>query len=155
MKSLLLQTQTDGLIGRLVLAACIILVLVLVPYTEVTAASPDGWATQTSGTAWTLYGVWGTSPTDVFAVGENGTILHYDGASWGSMSSGVSGVLFGVWGSSSTDVFAVGETGVICHYDGDSWSSMSSGVNKQLQGVWGTDNDSVFAVGYSGTILHL
>lgn len=154
MKSLLLQTQTGGLIGRLVLAACIILVLVLVPCAEVTAASSDGWSTQTSGTELTLYGIWGTSPTDVFAVGENGTILHCDGASWDSMNSGVSGVLFDVWGSSSTDVFAVGETDVICHYDGDSWSSMSSGVGKHLQGVWGTDNDSVFAVGYSGTILH-
>ena len=90
MDSLLLRQQIDGSIGRLVLAACIILVLVLVPSAEVTAASPDGWAIQTSGTGLTLYGVWGASPTDVFAVGENGTILHYDGSSWESMSSGVS-----------------------------------------------------------------
>ena len=154
MKPLSLRTETDGLIGRLVLAACIILVLVLVPCAEVTAASSDGWATQTSGTTWTLNGVWGTCPTDVFAVGENGTILHYNGAIWDSMDSGVLVALIDVWGSSSTDVFAVGQNGVICHYDGTGWSEMSSGTNKHLQGVWGTATDNVYAVGYSGTILN-
>jgi hypothetical protein len=153
-KPLSLRTETDGLIGRLVLAACIILVLVLVPCTEVTAASSAGWAIQTSGTTWTLNGVWGTSSTDVFAVGENGTILHYNGAIWDSMDSGVLVALNDVWGSSSTDVFAVGQNGVICHYDGTGWGEMSSGTNRHLRGVWGTASDNVYAVGYSGTILN-
>ena len=154
MKSLLLRTEIDGLVGRLVLTACIILVLVLLPCAEVTAASSDGWATQTSGTTWTLYGVWGTSSTDVFAVGENGTILHYDGVVWGPMNSGVLVTLFGVWGSSSMDVFAVGQNGVICHYDGTGWSGMSSGTSKHLRGVWGTSSDNVYAIGNNGTILN-
>jgi len=153
-KSLLFQTQTEGLVGRLVLAACIILVLVLVPCAEVTAVSSVGWATQTSGTTWTLNGVWGTSSTDVFAVGENGTVLHYNGAIWDSMDSGVLVALNDVWGSSSTDVFSVGQNGVICHYDGTGWSEMSSGTNRHLRGVWGTASDNVYAVGYSGTILN-
>ncbi|MDM7999808.1 MAG: hypothetical protein QUS33_07390 [Dehalococcoidia bacterium] len=155
MKRLPVRAGADGLIRRLVLAACVILFLVSVPSATVAAAtSSDGWATQTSGIELTLYGIWGTSPADVFAVGEGGTILHYDGTSWSSMSSGVSAALFGVWGSSSTDVFAVGETGTICHFDGNSWNSIPSGTSKHLRGVWGTDNESVFAVGYSGAILH-
>ena len=154
MKSLLLGTETDGLVGRLVLTACIILVLVLLPCAEVTAASSDGWATQTSGTTWTLYGVWGTSSTDVFAVGENGTILHYDGVVWGPMNSGVPVTLFGVWGSSSMDVFAVGQNGTICHYDGVGWSNMASGTSRHLNAVWGTASDNVYAVGNNGTILN-
>ena len=32
-----------------------------------------------SGTGNTLEAVWGRSPSDVFAVGANGTALHYDG----------------------------------------------------------------------------
>ena len=155
MKSLSLGTHADGLIGRLVLAACIVLVLAVLPQTAATAAiSPDGWGTQTSDTTWTLYGVWGTASADVFAVGENGTILHYDGASWNSMDSGVSVALFDVWGCSSTDVFVVGQNGVICHYDGTGWSEMSSGTSKHLKGVWGTATDNVYAVGNSGTILN-
>ena len=36
----------------------------------------------------TLYGVWGSGPKDVFAVGSNGTILHYDGRAWKPLTSG-------------------------------------------------------------------
>jgi hypothetical protein len=66
-----------------------------------------------------LLGVWGSSGSDVFAVGGSGTILHYDGSSWSSMSSGTSNHLGGVWGSSGSDVFAVGEGGTVLHYSGD------------------------------------
>jgi hypothetical protein len=34
---------------------------------------------MSSGTTERLYGVWGSSGSDVFAVGHNGTILHYGG----------------------------------------------------------------------------
>ncbi len=119
-----------------------------------TGSSPDGWAIQATGTTATLYGIWGTGPGDVFAVGDNGTVLHYDGAAWSPMDSGVSAVLYDVWGSGSGDVFAVGQGGAICHYDGIAWGEMSSGTGRHLQGVWGTDNHDVYAVGYGGTILH-
>ncbi|UCG87456.1 MAG: hypothetical protein JSW71_02615, partial [Gemmatimonadota bacterium] len=45
---------------------------------------------------------------DVFAVGYNGTIVHYDGAGWSAMTSGTGVELRGVWGTSSSDVFVVG-----------------------------------------------
>jgi hypothetical protein len=70
---------------------------------------------MSSGTGDTLDGVWGSSGSDVFAVGEDGTILHYDGSSWSSMSSGTGEWLYGVWGSSGSDVFAVGDSGTILH----------------------------------------
>jgi hypothetical protein len=67
-----------------------------------------------------LQGVWGSSGSDVFAVGSGGTILHYDGTGWSAMSSGTNGLLGGVWGSSGSDVFAVGLHGTILHYGGRS-----------------------------------
>jgi hypothetical protein len=107
---------------------------------------------MSSGTTKRLSGVWGSSGSDVFAVG--GTILHYDGTDWSPMSSGttqsLSGV--GVWGSSGSDVFAVG--GTILHYDGSEWSDMSSGTTAGLWDVWGSSGGDVFAVGSYGTILH-
>ena len=66
----------------------------------------------------TLTGVWGSSGSDVFAVGWAGTILHYDGTSWSSMESETTSRLEGVCGSSGSDVFAVGYDGTIFHYDG-------------------------------------
>ena len=38
-----------------------------------------GWTPMESGTTLELRGVWGSSATDVFAVGVGGIILHYDG----------------------------------------------------------------------------
>jgi hypothetical protein len=73
---------------------------------------------MTSGTTENLYGVWGSSPSDLFAVGEHGTILHYDGRGWSAMHSGTADYLLGVWGSGPGDVFAVGSFGTILHHRG-------------------------------------
>ena len=54
--------------------------------------STDGltWTAMNSGTTDNLFAVWGTSATNVFAVGANGTILRYNGAVWSRMMSGTS-----------------------------------------------------------------
>ncbi|MFC1924439.1 hypothetical protein ACFLT3_00615 [Chloroflexota bacterium] len=110
------------------------------------------WDAMTSGTTRDLHSIWGSSSTDVFAVGDWGAILHYDGSSWSEMSSGTTEDLWAVWGSSSSDVFAVGESGTILHYDGSAWNLMSGGDLKQLKGIWGSSATDVFAVG-TGIIL--
>ena len=141
--------------------AAVVLTLVVslalaVPVSQPThaAVSVDGWATQTSGVTWTLYGVWGDSSSSIFASGEYGTILHYNGSTWTPMSTGITNVFFDVWGSSSDNVFAVGQNGIISRYDGISWSVMSSNTTAHLHGVWGTSTSDIFAVGNGGTILH-
>ncbi|UCG88037.1 MAG: Ig-like domain-containing protein, partial [Gemmatimonadota bacterium] len=113
------------------------------------------WSAVTSGTFDALHGLWGASPTDVFAVGGNGSILHYDGTAWSADPSvTTSDVLFDVWGASSADVYAVGAAGTVLHFDGTSWSAMSSGTSESLHGVWGASGVDVYAVGAGGTILH-
>jgi hypothetical protein len=108
---------------------------------------------MSSGTTEWLFDVWGSSGSDVFAVGESGTILHYDGLAWSAMSSGTSYWLFGVWSSSGSDVFAVGWNGTILHYDGTDWSAMRR-TYFDLEAVGGSSGSDVFAVGQYGTILH-
>ncbi len=46
-----------------------------------------------------LRGVWSSGPGDVWAVGMNGTIIHWDGTSWASAPSGTTNNLYGVWGA--------------------------------------------------------
>lgn len=103
-----------------------------------------------------LRAVWGSSSTDVFAVGSNGTILHYDGNAWSQMNSGTTRSLYGIWGSSSTDVFAVGGNGTILHYDGNAWRAMNSGIGSvfTFTGVWGSSSTNVYAVVFDGAIAH-
>jgi len=109
-----------------------------------------------SGTTDSIHDVWGSSSADVFAVGDGGTILHYDGSTWNPMQSGTIQILRGIWGSSSAYVFAVGWNSTILHYDGSTWSPMQSWNRLELHflGVWGSSSSDVFAVGYSGLIEH-
>jgi WD40 repeat protein len=99
-------------------------------------------------------GLWGNSDNDIFMVGENGIILHYDGKSLTAMESGTEKRLNAVWGSSHNDTFAVGLTGTILHYDGERWTKMKSGTYQELHGIWGSSAHNVFAVGIKGMILH-
>ncbi len=106
---------------------------------------------MTSGTTQNLYGVWGSSSSDVFAVGAGGTILHYNGTSWSSMSSGTTNTLYGIWGSASNNVYAVGASGTIRKYT-TSWATSTSGTTNTLYGIWGSASNNIYAVGASGTI---
>ena len=54
------------------------------------------------------------APEDVFAVGEDGAILHYDGTEWTLMTP-TDRTLLGIWSSSGSDAFAVGNGGIILH----------------------------------------
>ena len=87
-------------------------------------------------------------------MGDDSTILHYNGTDWSHMNSGTKDWLVGVWGSKGNDVFAVGTVGSILHYDGSSWSSMNSGTTRILWDIWGSLATDVFAVGDNGVILH-
>jgi hypothetical protein len=111
---------------------------------------------QISGGIWeSAHGVWGSSAEDVFAVGDQAAILHYDGVPWNPMQSPATWSLYGVWGSSPEDVLAVGEGGTILHYDGVIWEEKAnSRMDWGFEGVWGSSAENVFAVGERGKILH-
>jgi hypothetical protein len=52
----------------------------------------------------TLRAIWGTSGTDVYAVGDGGAIVHYDGSSWSAMASGTTWNLSDVFGTPAPEV---------------------------------------------------
>src|SRR5438552_1656293 len=66
-----------------------------------------------------LFGVYGHSDTDVWAVGWNGTILHYDGIAWSKETTTSTVPLTDVHGyfseapNSTNPIFAVGWHGTI------------------------------------------
>ncbi len=138
-----------------IIAVLIIIALALIFLTclPVSAGNFTTWTSINSGTAKDLYGVWGPTNSDIFAVGSSGTIMHYDGSAWSSMNGGNTGDLYCVWGSRNNDVFAVGISGNIMHYDGSAWSSMNRNTIDELHAVWGFSSADVFTVGWSGTIL--
>ena len=107
------------------------------------------------------WGVWGSSSSDVYAVGVEGLILHYDGKTWIDTTGDANFALKAVWGSSSHDIFAAGFSysnpgpyGVIIHYDGRTWTRMVVPQTAELNSIWGSSPTDVFAVGVNGAVLH-
>ena len=72
-----------------------------------------------------LNGVWCSSSTNMYAVGNYGVIIHYNGSTLTVLDSGTTNSLNGIWGNSASDIFVVGSNGTILHYNGSTWSSMS------------------------------
>jgi len=105
-----------------------------------------GWQPTTTATDETA--VWGSADDDVFAVGANGTISHFDGTRWSAMASPTAVPLTAVWGRARDDVYAVGQD-TILHYDGAAWTVVPAGVTGELFGIWGAPG-VVYVVGGNG-----
>jgi len=110
----------------------------------------DPWTSFASGTTEDLFAIWGTSASDVWAVGDKGAVTHFDGTSWKVMDSTVQTKLTSVHGTSASDVWAVGEEGTAIHFDGTAWSTKETGISyEDLNCVWAVDASDVWAVGGS------
>jgi hypothetical protein len=118
-----------------------------------------------------LNAVWGTSPSNVYAVGAFGTIVHFDGQSWSPIDLAHDAFhiglatrhLWGVWGSSANDIYIVGDSGMVLHCEsppggcaqnGPAWSVVAVQTKQSLHDVWGAAPRDVYFVGDGGTILH-
>jgi hypothetical protein len=98
-----------------------------------------------------VYSVW-SNETDLWVVGDSGTILRWNGSTWTSESIDGGNRLNAVWGSGS-DVWAVGDNGTIVHRTTAGWTPERSDRTDDLFGVWASSPDDVWAVGGEGVIL--
>jgi hypothetical protein len=156
---------------------------------------PDQTIMHWNGTAWTpatgipsgltqltLNGVWGSSATDVWAVGQYtyydaskggrvwaGTTLHWNGTTWSNANNltqaQLTGVLLdSVWGSSPNDVWAYGSAfgncnggcsptgGSFLHWDGTAWTLTATKAS--VLALWGSSASDVWGVGPGGDTAH-
>jgi hypothetical protein len=107
-----------------------------------------------------LKDVWASSPTDVFAVGSWGEMLHFDGEAWDLMLPGYSYDFERVWGSGPGDVYVLGRDthgsgrGVV-HFDGSAWRPVELEGSAWWYGsVWGSGRDDVYIGGPANTLQH-
>jgi len=94
----------------------------------VISACPTGqWCVETPPVDATapplLHAVFVVDASDVFAVGDNGTILRRIDDDWTVMPSPTTSNLRGLWAASSSDVWAVGVAGKVLHFNGTAWST--------------------------------
>jgi hypothetical protein len=98
-----------------------------------------------------LWGL-GSAPNDVYVVGSQGKIQHFNGSMWSTTApAGNSAIFKDVWGSGPKDVYAVGNGGKIYHFNGSKWMPQT-GPSVALDAVWGTSAGCVYVAGNSGQI---
>jgi hypothetical protein len=99
--------------------------------------------------------VWGSSQSDVFAVGYHDSILHFDGSGWTSFGFEGYPSLSDVHGVGPNEVYAVGPRTPLLKYDGNQWTSIE--LPEQLSGfssVWAAASDDVYLLYSLGGIAH-
>lgn len=116
----------------------------------------------------TLFGVWGTHRSNLWAVGGDldnedfgGVVWHFDGSAWtvqdlAELDPRGLPTLFKVWGRSANEIYAVGRRGVALRYDGRRWSHLESGTTRSLFTVHGNDRLVIACGGFGdGVVLEL
>lgn len=98
-----------------------------------------------------LFKVWGSGPSDVYVVGEGGTIWHRGAGGWVLEAEAplVKANLLTVSGCSRGDLFAVGARTVM-HGDGASWSPLELTLSGMVNGVSCGASGDVVLVGSGG-----
>jgi hypothetical protein len=101
-----------------------------------------------------LNALWGSSTTNIYAVGSSGTILSFNGTSWKLVTPAITSVdLYCIWGSSANDILVGGYLGKLFRYNGIAWQSLSL-TSQDLRAIWGSSDSDVYATGSHGDILH-
>jgi hypothetical protein len=106
----------------------------------------------TPGTS-TVFGIWGSSPSDMWAVGgdsdaSGGFAWRLQGDAWVAEPSvpadvPMTAAIWKAYGSSATDVWLVGSSGVALHWDGATLTQGDTGVGSSLFTVF--EKDGLFA----------
>ena len=83
-----------------------------------------------------IYGMWGTSAQNVYAVGALGSLWHWDGGGWTQQASVAKADWRGVFGIDAQNIFAVGLAGTAAVFDGMTWKVAAVAGNQNLTGVF-------------------
>lgn len=101
-----------------------------------------------------LLSIWGTSETDVWAVGGDALdgsgplVLHWDGSDWSRKPTGLTqGDLWWVFGFADGPIYMGGSGGIILRYENDQFTQMDTPGQETVFGIWGASPDDVWAVG--------
>jgi hypothetical protein len=119
----------------------------------------SSWPTGLSGTP-DLSAVWGTGPTNVYAVGGT-SVWNYDGSNgqnWRVIDVNAGNPngenLRTIWGSSPADIWVAGANGFLMHGVNGTWAQEANLGTGTILSLWGFADNDVYAVSNLGDIFH-
>ncbi len=97
--------------------------------------------------------VWSIASNDVWAVGTEGLVEHWDGTAWQTVATGVTTRLWDVWASGPNDVWIVGDNATALRWNGSSLAKVTlpAGADDDIYSVRGSARDHVWFAGTKGT----
>ena len=102
-----------------------------------------------------IQSIWGDCWNDLFAVGTDGLIVHFNGRTLSRQTSPTIHDLRALSGRYRTVALAVGDNGAAVFYNGSTWSSVSEDdLEINFRGVWMSKDHPAYVVGESGTVYH-
>lgn len=111
-----------------------------------------------------ILGLWLIAPDNIWAVGGNRTILHFDGNGWTYVTSGGADRLHAVWASGPNDIWVVGSDskmppkGFALHStNGTTFMQVqfpNSYIPSRLYSVWGIGTSDLWVVGDNAEFWH-
>ncbi|MBN1607411.1 MAG: hypothetical protein JW940_12305 [Polyangiaceae bacterium] len=111
------------------------------------------WEDWESPTDKNLNALWGSAADDIWAVGDEGVLLHFDGE-WARVELAEDlPNLRAIHGRSATDVWAVGDGGAVLRWNGSRWNRIESPTTQNLRSVRAVSKDEVWVGGPVGGIL--
>lgn len=108
--------------------------------------------------------IWGSSLDDIFFIGNEGTIVHYDGTAFERMNSGTDVDLRSISGTSADNVWVSGWNyddlhRILLHYDGNVWNKIiddnsdiegQDRIEGRIVGVYTDNTDNVWVLTHKG-----
>lgn len=110
-----------------------------------------GCAESTPVTQEDLFATWGRAADDVWAVGANGTIVHFDGVTWQREPSPTAAELRALHGAGGR-IWAVGDA--VLRYENGGWSFESELETPPLHAVFALAEDDVWVAGEESALRH-
>ncbi len=108
-----------------------------------------GWVAMDTGTSSTLNTIWVAGPRDVYAAGDAGTVIHYDGERWSALRNSGPDPIQALWGIAADHLLTL-STQNAYRFDGTDWVTLLEKPSRIGLGLWGAAPDTVFGVGQAG-----
>jgi photosystem II stability/assembly factor-like uncharacterized protein len=110
------------------------------------------WDLQYSNPSGGLYSIYFLDKNNGWAVGEKGSIIHYDGINWSVQKSNTTCNLYSVFFLDVNNGWAVGAAGTILKYNGAVWEQQYSGTTEYYIAVYFSDVNNGWASNTGGTM---